>query len=80
MLSAFTKNHQHFMRKQVLQKHQVAAFIKTMQAIEADLLRRINFIEEYNELYKFPAAIARENLREYRRQLKAINNLKSFSK
>jgi len=68
------------MRKQVLQKHQVAAFNKTLYAIESDLVRRIRFIEEYNELYNFPAAIARENLREYRRQLKAINNLKTYNK
>ena len=68
------------MRKQLLQRHQVAAFNKTLFAIEADLLKRIAFIEQYDTVYNFPAAIARENLRQYRRQLKAIDKLKTYTK
>ena len=68
------------MRKKVLQKHQVTAFKKTLVAIETDLLRRIAFIENYGEVFRFPSAIARENLREYRRHLKAIDKLKTYAK
>ena len=66
------------MRKKILQRHQVAAFNKTLFCIEADLLKRIAFIEQWQHVYNFPAAIARENLRQYRRQLKAIDKLKNF--
>jgi len=68
------------MRKKVLQKHQVTAFNKTLVAIETDLLRRIAFIENFAEVYKFPSAIARNNLREYKRHLKAIDKLKTYTK
>jgi len=68
------------MRKKVLQRHQVTAFNKTLFAIEADLLKRIAFIEQYDTVYNFPSAIARENLRQYRRQLKAIDKLKTYTK
>jgi hypothetical protein len=68
------------MRKKILQKHQVAAFNKTLVKIEADLSSKIRFIEHYNDVYKFPAAITRDNLRTYKRQLKAIEKLKNYSK
>jgi len=68
------------MRKKVLQRHQVAAFNKTLFAIEADLLKKVAFIESYNHVYKFPSAIARNNLREYKRHLKAIDKLKTYTK
>ena len=68
------------MRKQTLQKHQVTAFNRTLVAIETDLLRRIAFIENYGEVFKFPSAIARHNLREYKKHLKAIDTLKTYTK
>lgn len=66
------------MRKKVLQKHQVAAFNKTLFAVEAELLKRIQFIEQWNDVYKFPVSVSRENLRRYKAQLKAIDKLKNF--
>jgi len=66
------------MRRKVLQKHQAAAFNKSLIIIEADLINRIKFIEHYGEVFKFPVAIQRQNLRTYRRQLKAIEKLKNF--
>jgi len=66
------------MRKKVLQKHQVLAFSKTLIAIEADLIHRIAFIDSYHAVYKFPIAIVRQNMREYKRQLKAVQKLKTY--
>lgn len=68
------------MRKQVLQKHQVLAFNKSLIAIETDLINRIKFIDSYHEVYKFPIAIVRQNMREYKRQLKAVQKLKTYAK
>jgi len=78
MLSTVQKKPTNIMRKKVLQKHQVATFNKTLLAIETDLLRRIAFIENYGEVFKFPSAIARHNLREYKKHLKAIDKLKTY--
>ena len=68
------------MRKQVLQKHQVLAFNKSLIAIEHDLVSKIRFIDSYHEVYKFPIAVVRQNMREYKRQLKAVQKLKSYAK
>ena len=68
------------MRKQVLQKHQVLAFNKSLIAIETDLIHKIKFIDSYHEVYKFPIAIVRQNMREYKRQLKAVQKLKTYTK
>jgi len=61
-----------------LQKHRIKAFNATLVQVEINLQRKISFIEHFAAVYNFPAAIARENLRTYRRQLKAIDKLKNF--
>lgn len=66
------------MRKQVLQKHQLAAFSKSLLAIETDLQQKIRFIENYADVYRFPLTIVKRNLRSWRRQLKAVDELKKF--
>jgi hypothetical protein len=61
-----------------LQKHRIKAFNATLDKIETDLQRKILFIEHFAEVYKFPLSVARNNLRQYRRQLKAARALKNF--
>lgn len=61
-----------------LQKHRIRAFHNTLGHLESYLQRRIKFIEDYQEVYNFPASIARNNIREYRRHLKAVQQLKTF--
>jgi len=63
-----------------LQKHRIKAFNATLEQVENNLQRKILFIEHYAAVYNFPAAIARENLRQYKRQLKAIDKLKTYKK
>jgi len=61
-----------------LQKHRIKAFNATLEQVENNLQRKILFIEHYAAVYNFPARVARDNLREYRRQLKAAQALKNF--
>lgn len=67
------------MRKTVIQKHRMTAFLKTLDVLETSLQGKINFIVKYNEIYHFPSAIARNNLRHYRRSIKAVQQLKNES-
>lgn len=66
------------MARQKLQRHRKAAFLKTLDVLESSLESKIKFITFYNDVYKFPAAIARTNLRNYKRQLKAVQQLKDI--
>lgn len=78
MLSGENQKPLFTMRKQTMQRHQKIAFLKTLDKIESDLQQRINFITDYDMVYKFPASIARTNLRHYKKKLKAIQQLKDI--
>lgn len=63
-----------------LQKHRLKAFSKTLELVECSLQQRIDFITDYNEIYKFPAVLTKKNLRHYRRMLKATKELRNLQR
>ena len=63
---------------QNLQRHRIAAFTKTLVAIETHLERKIQFINDVADLYRFNRHLTRQQLKRCRRWLGAVQTLKDM--
>lgn len=62
-----------------LQRHQLAAFLKTLQVVEEKITEKILFIEGYKGIYHFPKMIAKRNLKTLHELQQAARMLKSIT-
>ena len=67
-------------QKPHLQAHRMRAFNVTLIQIEMQINRRMQFINDYGEVYKFPASLRKKNLHQYRKWQAAITELKTIDK
>ena len=65
-------------RKLHLQKHRMRAFNATLSQLEARLIQQIKWVTEMSEVYHYPKSISRRNVRNYKRWLKATEQLKQI--
>lgn len=63
-----------------LQSHRIKAFTVTLAQIEISISRRVAFINEFGEVYRFPASLKKKNLAQYRKWQSAITELKTIEK
>jgi hypothetical protein len=68
------------LKKGHLQGPRLKAFSDTLNALEKQLQRKIEFIEANAVIYQFPARITRLHLRQYNKWLRATRNLKNIEK
>lgn len=65
-------------RKTNLQGHRLKAFTATLEQLETRLQQKITFVNDYAVIYKFPKMLTRRNLRQYKRWMKAVQELKDI--
>lgn len=67
-------------RKTHLQSHRLKAFTATLNHLEERIIKRMEFINGYSDVYQFPVSLTKRSLRKYRRWLKAAQELKDLEK
>lgn len=65
--------------KNTLYTHRMKAFSVTLTALEMQLQTKIRYVEAFAEVYQFPKNLTKQNLRKYKRWLKAAQQLKDIN-
>lgn len=58
-----------------LQRHRIQAMSETLMQLSTRLNKKIDFLEEFAEVYKWPKSIRKRNIRKYRKWLNAAREL-----
>lgn len=61
-----------------LQRHRIRAMSETLLQISTRLNKKIDFLEEFAEVYKWPKSIRKRNIRKYRKWLEAAKELRDL--
>ncbi len=67
-------------RKTALQGHRMRAFAATLSVIESQLENRLNYLVAYREVYQLPKRLTQRNVRDYKRWIKSVKNLKDLER
>lgn len=63
-----------------LQRHRLKAFNATLLQIEANVIQDRNFLLSYSDVFRFPKAIAKQNLKRYNELLHSMEKLKNYER